>query len=87
MTFENIVLAISGTLTSLLAGLFFGYSVSVIPAFKQLKDGEYVRAMQAINKAILNPIFFISFMGPVLLLPLSTFLALPQPGTYRSTKN
>lgn len=83
MTFENVVLVISGTLTALLAGLFFGYSVSVIPAFKRLKDGEYVRAMQAINSAIQNPAFFISFMGPLLLLPFAAFLAWDNDSTAR----
>ena len=30
--------------------------------------------MQSINAAILNPLFFLSFFGPVILLPLATFL-------------
>ncbi|MGH7158341.1 MAG: DUF1772 domain-containing protein [Candidatus Saccharimonadales bacterium] len=83
MTFENIVLVIAGTLTALLAGLFFGYAVSVVPAFKRLKDAEYVRAMQAINIAILNPVFFVSFMGPLVLLPFSAFLAWDNDSTAR----
>jgi len=74
MTFENIALIIAGTLTALLAGLFFGYAVSVNWGLHRLKDQEYVSAMQSINVAILNPLFFLSFLGPVLLLPLVTFL-------------
>lgn len=40
MTLENIVLVIAGTLTSLLAGLFFGYEVSVNWGLGRLKDSE-----------------------------------------------
>jgi uncharacterized membrane protein len=72
---EPTLLVITGTLTTLLAGVFFGYAVSVNGALHRLKDAEYVRAMQAINVVIQNPLFFLSFMGPVLLLPLVTFLA------------
>lgn len=60
--------------TGLIAGLLFAYSCSVNPALKALSDKEYVRAMQAINSAIQNPVFFLIFVGPLLLLPLSTFL-------------
>lgn len=76
MTFENILLVTAGTLTSLLAGVFFAYMVSVNGALHRLKDAEYVRAMQAINIVILNPLFFLSFMGPLVLLPWVTYLHL-----------
>ncbi len=74
MTFENILLVTTGVLTSLLAGLFFGYAVSVNNGLGRLKDSEYVAAMQSINIVIQNPLFFLSFFGPVILLPLVTFL-------------
>lgn len=74
MSFENIILVISGTLTALLAGLFFGFAVSVNRGLHRLKDSEYVAAMQSINLVIQNPLFFLSFLGPVILLPLVTFL-------------
>jgi uncharacterized membrane protein len=71
---ENIILVLAGTLTALVSGLYFGYSVSVIGGLHRLNDSEYVKAMQSINVAIQNPIFFVSFFGPLLLLPLATFL-------------
>jgi uncharacterized membrane protein len=74
LNIETILLVITGTLTALLAGLFFGFSVAINGALHRLKDVEYVRAMQSINIVILNPIFFLSFMGPVALLPLTAFL-------------
>jgi uncharacterized membrane protein len=40
----------------------------------QLSDVSYLSAMQAINKAIINPVFFLSFMGTLFLLPVSTYM-------------
>jgi uncharacterized membrane protein len=74
MSLENILLVITGTLTSLLAGLFYGYAVSVNGGLGRLKDAGYVAAMQSINIAILNPLFFLIFMGPVILLPIATLM-------------
>lgn len=73
--FDIITLIITGTLTTLLSGIFFGYAVSVNGALGKLRDDEYVRAMQSINIVIQNPLFFLTFMGPVVLLPFATFLA------------
>jgi uncharacterized membrane protein len=61
-------------LTALVTGLYFGYPVSVNGGLHRLNDSEFVKAMQSINAAIQNPIFFVSFIGPLLLLPLATFL-------------
>lgn len=72
---ETISFIITGVLTSLLAGIFFAYSISVNGALRRLKDAEYVHAMQAINIVIQNSIFFLCFMGPVVLLPLVAFFA------------
>jgi uncharacterized membrane protein len=74
MVFENIILVLAGTLTALVTGLYFGYSVSVNGGLHRLNDSEYVKAMQSINAVIQNPLFFLSFFGPVILLPLAAFL-------------
>lgn len=74
MTLIDTLLILTGTLTALLAGVFFGYAVSVNGGLHRLKDAEYVRAMRSINIVIQNFLFFLSFMGPVVLLPLVTFL-------------
>lgn len=70
----ELVLIIAGVLTGLLAGVFFGFSVAVNGGLHRLKAGEYVRAMQSINKVIVNPLFMLSFIGPALLLPVAAFL-------------
>jgi len=74
MVFENIILVLAGILTALVTGLYFGYSVSVNGGLHRLTDSEYVKAMQSINAVIQNPIFFVSFIGPLILLPLATVL-------------
>jgi uncharacterized membrane protein len=61
-------------LTGLIAGLFYSYSCSVNLGLAKLRDVEYLKAMKSINKAILNPWFFLSFMGSLVAIPLSTTL-------------
>jgi uncharacterized membrane protein len=74
MIFENIILVLAGILMALVTGLYFGYSVPVNGGLHRLNDSEYVKAMQSINVTIQNPIFFVSFIGPLFLLPLAAFL-------------
>lgn len=74
MNFEKTSLGLAAVTTGLVAGLFFAYQVSVNPAFKKLPDGEYIRAMQAINVAIQNPIFLSCFTGNLLFLGAATYL-------------
>jgi uncharacterized membrane protein len=51
----------------LLAGLFYAYACSVMPGLGRADDRTLVDAMQQIDKAIENPVFFASFLGaPVL---------------------
>ena len=48
-------------LNGLLAGLFFSFSIAIIPGFRRIDDGTYVRSFRAINTAILNPAFLLVF--------------------------
>lgn len=71
-----VLFQLAGILTTgLTAGLFYGYSCSVNPGLGNLSDEKYLEAFQSINTAIQNPVFFLSFMGSVFLLPLSSYLA------------
>ena len=83
MTFSNIVLLAAAFTTALIAGLFYGYSCSVNAALGRLPDAGYLAAMQSINREILNPLFFMSFMGTLILLPLSTWLQFSHPVSFR----
>ncbi len=79
MTLTNIILVITTTTVALIAGLLYAYSCSVNIGLGRLSDTEYVSAMQSINRAIQNPVFFISFMGSLVFLPISTYLNYGQP--------
>ncbi|MEM9679832.1 MAG: anthrone oxygenase family protein [Bacteroidota bacterium] len=55
-------------LTGLSAGLFYAWSVSVIPGTQNVNSSNYLETMQSINRAILNPAFFAVFFGSLLFL-------------------
>ena len=78
--FLKILLLATGLVTALITGLFYSYSCSVNPWLKKLSDIEYLRAMQSINRAILNPVFFMSFIGTLLLLPASAWMIYRNEG-------
>lgn len=82
-TASNIILLLAVVTTAMLAGFFYGWGASVMPGLRRVSDREYVTAMQSINRAILNPVFFLSFLGPLVLLPLSAYLHYGQPVTTR----
>lgn len=75
----TLVLILTALTTALIAGLFYAYSCSVNPGLARLNNREYIIAMQSINEAILNPLFFLSFMGTLILLPVSCYLHYQQP--------
>ena len=79
MTGKKLVLALATLSTGLVAGVYYGFSVAVNPAFARLPDGQYIRAMQEINDAIQNPFFAASFFGAPLLLLLATGLYARRP--------
>jgi len=80
MTFPNLILIVAGTLTGLFAGLLYAFSVAVVPGLRAASAKAHIEVMQAINVGIENPVFFLSFMGPIFLLPLAAYLHRGQPG-------
>ena len=70
----KVVLLSGGFFTALIAGLFYSYSCSVNIGLGRLPDDAYLRAMQSINRAILNSWFFASFIGTLILLPICTWM-------------
>lgn len=75
MTTQNLFQILAVLLTGLLAGLFYGYDCSVIKGLGNLSDKEYLNAFKSINKAILKPYFFLSFMGCLVVLPFAAWLS------------
>ncbi|MEU9461920.1 anthrone oxygenase family protein [Streptomyces sp. NPDC048312] len=61
--------------TGLMAGLFAAFAYAVMPGLAKSSDHTLVEAMQSINKAILNPVFMLPFMGAIPLLGLAVVLA------------
>jgi uncharacterized membrane protein len=76
---EYLVLVVGGLLTALHAGLLYDFSVDIVPALRSIKGSAHISMMQAINTKIENPVFFLSFFGPIVLLPLATALHWGKP--------
>lgn len=72
ISIKSITLFSAIALAGLSAGLFYAWSVSVIPGTRKVGDAIYLETMQSINRAILNPAFFLIFFGSLLLLSIST---------------
>lgn len=58
--------------SALIAGVFFIFSVAVMPALGRIAPAAGIAAMQSINVTILNPWFFLAFFGTA---AISLFLA------------
>lgn len=60
---DDLVLGGATVAMGLLAGLFYGYAVSVMPGLHDAADLTVIDTMQNINRAIENPVFFATFLG------------------------
>lgn len=79
MTIENVVLVAGGVLAGLHAGLLYDFAIDVVPSMQKLKPKAHIEMFQAIDKTITNLLFFPSFFGPIVLLPLAAFLFRGEP--------
>ncbi|WP_017624607.1 anthrone oxygenase family protein [Nocardiopsis chromatogenes] len=68
--FWQLAVAVAALLaTGVYAGLFFAFTVGVMPGLRGVGAQVFVGAMQSINRAIVNPVFLVVFLGaPVLAL-------------------
>lgn len=64
----------------LLAGVFYAFTVSVMPGLRQTDDRAFVDTMQRINVAIMNPWFLASFGGAPLLTAVAAGLVRTEHG-------
>ena len=76
ITLKSIILFSTVILTGLSAGFFYAWQVSVIPGTRNVGDHAYLETMKSINRAILNPAFFLVFFGTLILLGLASFYEL-----------
>ena len=72
MNVQGVTLALATISTGMMAGVFFTWSNAVTPGLNKLADIEYLRALQSMNRVILNPMFYILFMGAVIFICLAT---------------
>jgi uncharacterized membrane protein len=63
----GIVLGAAAVVMGLAAGFIFAYSSSVMPGLADSGDRVFVEAMQDINEATENPVFFAAYFGAFLL--------------------
>ena len=70
---KNIVLFLAVVTTALSAGLFYAWTISVVPGLKNITTRSYLEAFQSMNRAIINPWFFIIFFGSLILMILSAY--------------
>jgi len=64
--------------TGVMAGIFFAFSVFMMTALGRLPPPMGIAAMQSINAAILNPLFFLVFFGTAVLCLLAAIAALVE---------
>lgn len=69
------ILIITTLFSGLMAGLFYAWSISVTPGLAKINDVSYLQAFQAMNRAIINPSFYVVFFGLVILLPVQSYLS------------
>jgi uncharacterized membrane protein len=55
--------AVTLALTGAMAGLFFAFSTSVMPALEAISPEQAIQAMRSINRKIQNPVFFVALLG------------------------
>lgn len=79
ITTQTVILLFATLLTGLSAGLLFTWTNAITPGIGRLNDVNYLQAFQHMNRTILNPLFFIVFMGPVLLSFASTYVYRANP--------
>ncbi|UGT59595.1 DUF1772 domain-containing protein [Nocardia asteroides] len=59
----TLIAAVVGT--GLVAGVFYAYAISVMPALRQTDDRVVLDVMQRINVVIINPWFLVAFIGTI----------------------
>lgn len=77
------VVLIAATMTmGLMAGVFGIYGNAIIPGLHRTDDRTFVAAFQAIDRAIINPAFMVTFFGTLALTALAALLHLTGDGRF-----
>ncbi len=79
---KNIIIILAIISTGVMSGIFFTWTNAVKPGIGTLNNISYLRAFKAMNKAILNPLFYIVFILPVLTITISAYINYGSPNFY-----
>jgi uncharacterized membrane protein len=66
---------VAALLLGLSAGLFFAFTAAIMPGLRDVNDGAFAATMNSINRAILNPLFMLAFLGSLIAAGIATVLA------------
>ncbi|WP_151770621.1 anthrone oxygenase family protein [Streptomyces abyssomicinicus] len=80
-TVSTLVLIAATVTTGLVAGLFYGFSIAVMPGLARADDRTLVTVMRRINAAILNGWFLLGYVGTIVLDALALVLFAVQPAS------
>ncbi|MCE3552599.1 DUF1772 domain-containing protein [Pseudonocardia sp. RS11V-5] len=72
---SSILVTLTAIGTALLGGLFLAFSVAVMPGLHRRPAAKAAGAMQAINRAIVNPVFGTLFVGTGMVAVVTAVLA------------
>ena len=70
------VLVLAALSMGLMAGVFGLYANTIMPGLRRTDDRTFVGAFQSIDRAIINPLFLATFVGPLVLSGLGVLLHL-----------
>lgn len=71
-----VVLLAATVATGLMAGVFGIFAVAIMPGLRTTDDRTFLGSFQAIDRAIVNPLFLLTFMGALVLAVLAALLQL-----------
>ena len=78
------LLTLATTSVGLTAGVFFDWQVTVMPGLAELPDAEFIAAFQALDRAIVNPLFIGgAFIGGAACLVAATVAHRHEPAPFR----
>lgn len=72
------LLVLAALVAGLQAGTYFTWATGVMPGLARLDDRAFIEAMQAMNVAIVNPVFIATFLGAPVLAGAAAVSAGPQ---------
>lgn len=58
-----VVTTVAAVGSGLVAGIFLVFSIAVMPALRRLPPDVGIAVMQGVNRAILNPLFLLPYLG------------------------